>query len=106
MGAGCCSLSDGTLAPGRPEESLHEGYARMIDYLENEIADPRVRALAYFAAASRWQFYFDGNKRTARLMMSGILMSQQFDVVSVPFRRRKEFNLASTRCFGLMMRRH
>lgn len=50
------------------------------------------QALVYFVAATRRQFYFDGNKRTARLMMNGLLLSTGHDAISVPFRRRLEFN--------------
>jgi hypothetical protein len=38
------------------------------------------------------QFYFDGNKRTARFMMNGILMSHGVDAISVPAVRALEFN--------------
>ena len=42
--------------------------------------------------SSRSQFYFDGNKRTARLMMTGHLMSNGYEAVSVPNARKLEFN--------------
>jgi hypothetical protein len=58
------------------------------------LSDARQRALIYFASATRRQFYFDGNKRTARLMMTGELMSSGYDIVSVPYSRRLEFNIA------------
>jgi hypothetical protein len=60
----------------------------------NTVSDPRRRALIYFASATRRQFYFDGNKRTARLMMAGELMSSGYDIVSVPYSRKLEFNNA------------
>lgn len=66
----------------------------------NSIADARLRALVYFAAATRAQFYFDGNKRTARLMATGMLMSAGFDAIPVPFARRLEFNLTLDDLFG------
>lgn len=78
---------------GESGSLLIDRYRRTIEYLE-EISDPRERALVYFASATRQQFYFDGNKRTARLMMSGELMTHGFEVVSVPFARKFEFNLA------------
>ena len=53
----------------------------------------------YAAPATRTQFYFDGNKRTARLMMSGELMAHGFDVVSIPNARRLEYNVALDELF-------
>jgi len=50
--------------------------------------------LVYFASATRSQFYFDGNKRTARLMMTGHLMAGGYDPVSIPAARKLEFNVA------------
>ncbi|MFZ5593664.1 MAG: hypothetical protein ACOY4D_05285 [Pseudomonadota bacterium] len=38
------------------------------------------------------QFFFDGNKRTSRLMMNGILMSAGIDAISIPAARKQEFN--------------
>ncbi|MFV0433866.1 MAG: hypothetical protein ACK5LO_07810 [Leucobacter sp.] len=96
-GGGTVQLANGGVVPGIEPgvggEYLRERYVHTIDFLGG-VADPRERALAYFAAATRQQFYFDGNKRTARLMMSGELMANGFDAVSVPFARRFEFNRA------------
>ena len=38
------------------------------------------------------QFFFDGNKRTSRLMMNGIFMSHGVDAISIPAARAQEFN--------------
>lgn len=72
---------------------LREHFTNLAGYLET-VSDPRRRALIYFASATRRQFYFDGNKRTARLMMAGELMSCGYDIVSVPYSRKLEFNNA------------
>ncbi|HET9970306.1 MAG TPA: hypothetical protein VFQ68_18880 [Streptosporangiaceae bacterium] len=45
------------------------------------------------------QSYFDGNKRTARYMMNGHLMSHGFDAISVPAARRHEFNAGMAEFF-------
>jgi|HubBroStandDraft_3_1064219.scaffolds.fasta_scaffold1177035_2 hypothetical protein len=63
------------------------------------VAGIRTRTLGCFASAVRRQFCFDGNKRVARLMMSGELMSHGFDVVSVPYVRQLEFNEALDEMF-------
>jgi hypothetical protein len=80
-------------AGGEGGALLREHFIDLVDYLKTE-SDPRRRALIYFASATRRQFYFDGNKRTARLMMAGELMSCGYDIVSVPYSRKLEFNNA------------
>lgn len=101
-GGGSVRLSSGGVVPGVDHgeggDALRRHYASMLDGL-SEIEDARTRALAYFASAVRRQFYFDGNKRAARLMMSGELMSNGFDVVSVPYARQLEFNEALDHMF-------
>lgn len=72
---------------------LREHFGNLTRHL-NTVGDARRRALIYFASATRRQFYFDGNKRTARLMMAGELMSSGYDIVSVPYSRKLEFNNA------------
>ena len=53
----------------------------------------------YFASATRSQFYFDGNKRTARIMMTGSLIQSGFEPVNIPFARQEEFNVALDELF-------
>jgi Fic family protein len=96
-GGGTVRLASGGVVDGTPHgeggASLRAHFDDLISYLES-VDDPRERALIYFASAVRRQFYFDGNKRTARLMMTGELMTSGFDVVSVPFARKLEYNEA------------
>jgi hypothetical protein len=77
--------------PGENGTTLLTEFDSLLEYLD-DVEDPRERALVYFCAATRRQFYFDGNKRTARLMMIGQLMSRGFDAISISARRRLEFN--------------
>ena len=63
-----------------------------VDALNAEISDPRERGMAFFLFGALQQFYFDGNKRTSRFMMNGILMSYGIDAISVPATRAEEFN--------------
>ncbi|MET3919861.1 hypothetical protein [Arthrobacter sp. UYEF20] len=72
-------------------EGLRAEYDRGLAYLST-LENPVERAVAYFCFGTRHQFYFDGNKRTSRLMMNGILMSSGHDAISIPFSRRLEFN--------------
>lgn len=96
-GGGHVRLSNGgVFSPSEPDlggENLIEEMDALLEYLES-VEDPRERALAYFAGATRRQFYFDGNKRSSRLMMTGELLSNGFDAANVPFARKLEFNIA------------
>jgi Fic family protein len=58
------------------------------------VEHPVERGIAYFAFATYYQFYFNGNKRTARAMMNGLLMTEGFDAISVSGRRALEYNEA------------
>lgn len=100
-GGGSVRLSSGGVVDGVPQEELPRRWALLMDFLHDpsQVSDPRLRALIYNAAATRAQFYFDGNKRTARLMMLGELMSHGFDAVHVPYSRRLEFNVALDELF-------
>jgi hypothetical protein len=97
LGGGTVQLASGGVVPGTEHGEggvlLREHFAKLLDYL-SDVGDDRRRALIYFASATRRQFYFDGNKRTARLMMAGELMSSGYDLVSVPYSRKLEFNNA------------
>lgn len=96
-GGGDVRLSDGSTVEGTPTgpggATLRQRFEDLLAYI-HELPDPRMQALVYAAAATRAQFYFDGNKRSARLMATGLLMSNGFDAVSVPATRRLEFNHA------------
>jgi Fic family protein len=59
---------------------------------ELQTLPPFERALAFFLFGALWQFFFDGNKRTSRFMMNGILMTHGLDAISVPAARAREFN--------------
>ncbi len=41
----------------------------------------------------RLQAYYDGDRRTARLMMNGELMAHGYDAVSVPAKARLDYNM-------------
>lgn len=48
--------------------------------------------MAMFLFGSLNQFFDDGNKRTSRLMMNGVLLSHGIDAINVPAKRKLEFN--------------
>ena len=41
---------------------------------------------------ARNQFFYDGNKRTGRLMMNGIILSAGYEAISIPAKRKQAFN--------------
>ncbi len=79
-------------APGENGATLKREFRDLTGYLMEDIEDPREQALAYFCAATRRQFYFDGNKRTSKLMMEGHLLANGYDAISISATRQLEFN--------------
>lgn len=57
-----------------------------------QLPDPLERGMAFFLFGALQQFFFDGNKRTSRMMMNGVLMSNGMDAISIPAARAQEFN--------------
>lgn len=57
-----------------------------------QACEPFERATAFFLFGALQQFFFDGNKRTSRFMMNGVLMSHGIDAISVPAAKAQEFN--------------
>jgi Fic family protein len=82
----------------RGAASLVRAHAEVVQALDG-IEHPFERAAAYNLAMCRMQAYYDGNKRTARFMMNGELMSHGFDAVSVPARMRLQYNEAMVRLY-------
>ncbi|MGB1265825.1 MAG: Fic family protein [Nereida ignava] len=72
--------------------NLNRIFSEGVGALGADVPDPRERGLAFFLFGALQQFYFDGNKRTSRFMMNGVLMSHGFDAISVPAKRAQEFN--------------
>lgn len=101
-GGGTVRLAAGGAVEGRDHGPggawLRDSYEHLVEFLI-AVPDVRERALVYFCATTRHQFFFDGNKRTARLMMTGELMANGFDAVNVPNARRLEFNVALDHLF-------
>lgn len=73
---------------GAPE--LNRVFAEGLVALQE--CQPFERALAFFLFGALQQFFFDGNKRSSRFMMNGLLMSHGMDAISIPAARAQEFN--------------
>ncbi len=90
------ALGDGVFVPSNPTESGSENLKRLFEdaiaALDAEVPDARERGMAFFLFGALQQFYFDGNKRTSRFMMNGILMSNGLDAISIPAARAREFD--------------
>ena len=57
-----------------------------------EACTPFEKGCAFFLFGALRQFFFDGNKRTSRFMMNGVLMSAGIDAITIPAMRVHEFN--------------
>ncbi|MDT3443083.1 MULTISPECIES: cell filamentation protein Fic [unclassified Pseudofrankia] len=79
-------------ATERGGQNLRRIHSQGLEFLTADVDEEFEQAIAYFLFGSLQQFYYDGNKRTARYMMNGHLMSQGMDAISVPAARRHEFN--------------
>lgn len=81
--------------PGAPELNriFNEGVSAL------QACAPFERATAFFLFGALQQFFFDGNKRTSRLMMNGVLMSHGIDAISVPAAKAQAFNEAMVRFY-------
>ena len=78
-----------TLA-GAPE--LNCVFASGLQVLDGDVQQPFEKAAAFFLFGALQQFFFDGNRRTSRFIMNGILMSAGIDAISVPAAKAQEFN--------------
>lgn len=58
----------------------------------DKLSNPLEKGAAFFLFGALQQFFFDGNKRTSRMMMNGVLMSNGIDAISIPASRAQEFN--------------
>ena len=76
--------------PGAPR--LNRIFSDGLRVLEESVPNPLERGIAFFLFGALQQFFFDGNKRTSRFMMNGLLMSQGIDAISIPAARAQEFN--------------
>ena len=71
---------------------LQRTFRHGVQALEQYASGPLEKALAFFLFGALQQFFFDGNKRTSRFMMNGVLMSNGIDAISVPAAKAQTFN--------------
>lgn len=71
---------------------LHRTFIEGVMALDEFVPSTFEKAAAFFLFGALQQFFFDGNKRTSRFMMNGILMSNGIDAISVPAAQAQAFN--------------
>ena len=57
-----------------------------------KINHPIIKAITMFLFGAKCQFFYDGNKRTSRLMMNGILIEAGYPILNIKAKDRLEFN--------------
>ncbi len=82
---------------GAPE--LNRVFMNGVHAINECIPHPFEKGCAFFLFGALQQFFFDGNKRTARLMMNGILMSAGIDAISIPAAQAEAFNQKMARFY-------
>ena len=71
---------------------LNKMFNQATDVLVRCVSNSFEKALAFFLHGALQQYFFDGNKRTSRTMMNGLLMANGIDAISVPAAKVHEFN--------------
>ncbi|MGJ9713238.1 hypothetical protein [Actinotignum sp. GS-2025d] len=83
-------------APQDPA-ALHAIFTASLARLDD--SDPLRSAVQFFATSTLARYYFDGNKRTARLMASGYLMTHGYDAIAIPAAYFEEYQDALRELF-------
>jgi len=72
-------------------EDLDSTWSKMIGTI-SEMEDIPNKAMLLFLEMARSQYFWDGNKRTGRLMMNGALLSNGISPILIPAKEKLEFN--------------
>ena len=72
-------------------DELDEVFEKGIDEIK-KITHPIVRAISYFLFGAKCQFFYDGNKRTSRLIMNGLLLSDGYPILNIKAKDKLSFN--------------
>ena len=78
---------------------LEQIFANMLNEFQQSNEELYTRAFRLFLHCARYQFFFDGNKRTAQLMMNGFLMSNELPPVSIPARSKRSYDSRMTKFY-------
>lgn len=80
-------------------EHLKGLFDEEIDYI-SRLKNPLEKAYLTAAWGMLNQFFWDGNKRTSRLVMNGILLSNGIDALTIPAADQLEYNKACLEVFN------
>lgn len=84
----------------RPKaQELDEIFAKMLLEFQQSNDDLYTRAFKLFLHCARYQFFYDGNKRTAQLIMNGFLMSNERPPVSIPAKSKRSYDSRMTKFY-------
>ena len=87
---GNVTISGTNFEPPQPDE-LKKRWEKMQEDVK-KIEDIYAHAIFVFAQMAKKQFFYDGNKRTGRMMMAGLLLNHGYPMINVPAKRKTEFN--------------
>ena len=76
--------------PPNPEE-LDDIFAKGLKSLQ-QINHPILKGFLFFLFGALNQFFFDGNKRTSRLMLNGILLTNGYPILNLLAKDKLDFN--------------
>ncbi len=80
-------------------EYLDDIFTQMLNDFHQLDLNTRDKAFWLFLQCARHQFFYDGNKRTAQLMMNGFLLTNGLAVVSIPARLKRSYDRKMTRFY-------
>lgn len=84
-------------APESLERHFEQGLTAIL-----QLEDVHLRAFVFFLFGASSQFFWDGNKRSSRLMMAGELLKHGYDIVNVPAKKQVAFNEKMIRFYDSM----
>lgn len=92
------AMGDKYSAPDGDENDLEDAYKQVLDRA-NKYPNPLEGAAYMFCALTLLQAFGDGNKRTSRLMASGLLLNEGIDGVYIPASVRGKYQEGLNRLF-------
>ena len=99
-GGGHVSLAMGAKysAPDGDESDLEDAYKKVLEQAKGK-PTPLEGAVYMFCALTLLQAFGDGNKRTSRLMASGLLLGEGIDAIYIPASVRGQYQEGLNRLF-------
>lgn len=80
-------------------DELQPLFEQILNEFQQSQDELYIKAFKLFLHCARYQFFFDGNKRTAQLMMNGFLMSHELPPVSIPAKNKRSYDSKMTKFY-------